>query len=82
MVQGGRASGILSIRGPEASWGRLGSIVDTRKRLHRMRPGSRHNRPILSARHRARAQVPKDSSVNVVGGAFREARGYVPGPLL
>jgi len=25
---------------------------------------------------------PQDSSVNVAGGAFREARGYVPGPLL
>ena len=25
---------------------------------------------------------PQDSSVNVVGGAFREARGYVPGPIL
>ena len=25
---------------------------------------------------------PQDSSANVVGGAFREARGYVPGPLL
>ena len=25
---------------------------------------------------------PEDSSANVVGGAFREARGYVPGPLL
>ena len=24
---------------------------------------------------------PQDSSVNVAGGAFREARGYVPGPL-
>ena len=24
----------------------------------------------------------KDSSANVAGGAFREARGYVPGPLL
>ena len=26
--------------------------------------------------------MPQDSSVNVTGGAFREARGYVPGPLL
>ena len=25
---------------------------------------------------------PQDSSANVAGGAFREARGYVPGPLL
>ncbi len=24
---------------------------------------------------------PKDSSANVAGGAFREARGYVPGML-
>jgi hypothetical protein len=24
----------------------------------------------------------EDSSANVAGGAFREARGYVPGPLL
>jgi len=30
-------------------WGRLGSVLDTRKRLRRMRPGSGHNRPILSA---------------------------------
>jgi hypothetical protein len=25
---------------------------------------------------------PEDSFANVAGGAFREARGYVPGPLL
>ena len=25
---------------------------------------------------------PETSSANVAGGAFREARGYVPGPLL
>ena len=25
---------------------------------------------------------PQDSSANVVGGALREARGYVPGALL
>ena len=25
---------------------------------------------------------PQDSSANVAGGAFREARGYVPGPLV
>ena len=25
---------------------------------------------------------PQDSSVNVAGGPFREARGYVLGPLL
>ena len=25
---------------------------------------------------------PQDSSVDVAGGAFREARGYVPGPLV
>jgi hypothetical protein len=25
---------------------------------------------------------PQDSSPNVAGGAFREARGYVSGPLL
>ena len=25
---------------------------------------------------------PEASSANVAGGAFREARGYVPGPLL
>ena len=29
-----------------------------------------------------RSRHPEDSSVNVAGGAFREARGYVPGPLL
>ena len=28
--------------------GRLGSVQDVRKRLHRVRPGSGHNRPILS----------------------------------
>ena len=28
--------------------GRIGDIIYTRKRLHRMRPGSGHNRPILS----------------------------------
>ena len=26
--------------------------------------------------------IPEDSSANVTGGAFREARGYVPGTLL
>ena len=26
--------------------------------------------------------TPQDSFANVAGGAFREARGYVPGPLL
>ncbi len=25
---------------------------------------------------------PQDSSANVAGGAFLEARGYIPGPLL
>ena len=29
-------------------WARIGSLVDVRKSLHRMRPGSGHNRPILS----------------------------------
>ena len=28
------------------------------------------------------AGASEDSSANVAGGAFREARGYVPGPLL
>ena len=40
----------------------------------------------LDSRGRRQALVyfgnPQDSSANVAGGAFREARGYVPGPLL
>ena len=40
----------------------------------------------LDGRRRRQALVyfgePEDSSANVTGGAFREARGYVPGPLL
>ena len=40
----------------------------------------------LDIRWRRQALVyfgePEDSSANVVGGAFREARGYLPGPLL
>ena len=35
-VYGGRASGILSIRGPEVSGGRLGSELDMGSRLRRM----------------------------------------------
>ena len=48
-VYGGRASGILSIRGPEVSLGSLWVRVYMVSRLHRMRPGSGHNRPILSS---------------------------------
>ena len=40
----------------------------------------------LDGRWRRQALVyfgkPEDSSANVAGGAFREPRGYVPGPLL
>jgi len=40
----------------------------------------------LDSRRRRQSLVyfgkPEVSSVNVAGGAFREARGYVPGPLL
>ena len=40
----------------------------------------------LDGRRRRQALVyfgePEDSSANVAGVAFREARGYVPGPLL
>ena len=32
--------------------------------------------------HSSFGYIIQDSSVNVAGGAFREARGYVPGPLL
>ena len=39
----------------------------------------------LDVRRRRQSLVyfgePKDSSANVAGGAFREARGYVPGQL-
>jgi hypothetical protein len=48
-VFGGRTSGILSIRGPEVSLGSLWVRVYMVSRLHRMRPGSGHNRPILSS---------------------------------
>ena len=48
-VYGGRTSGILSIRGPEVSLGSLWVRVYMVSRLHRMRPGSGHNRPILSS---------------------------------
>ena len=47
-VYGGRACGILSIRGPEVSLGSLMIVLYMVSRLHRMRPGSGHNRPILS----------------------------------
>ena len=40
----------------------------------------------LDARWRRQSLVyfgnPEASSTHVAGGAFREARGYVPGPLL
>ena len=40
----------------------------------------------LDSRRRRESLVyfgePQDSSANVADGAFREARGYVPGPLL
>ena len=49
VLHGGRASGILSIRGPEVSLGSLWVRVYMVSRLHRMRPGSGHNRPILSS---------------------------------
>ena len=39
-------------------WGRLGSVLYTRKRLRRMR-GRSHRWPTLSASHRAGAQVPQ-----------------------
>ena len=48
-IFGGRTSGILSIRGPEVSLGSLWVRVYMVSRLHRMRPGSGHNRPILSS---------------------------------
>ena len=48
MDHGGRAGLILSIRGPEVSLGSLWVRVYMVSRLHRMRPGSGHNRPILS----------------------------------
>ena len=48
-VYGGRASGILSIRGPGVSLGSLRVVLYMVSRLHRMRAASEHNRPILSA---------------------------------
>ena len=48
-VYGGRASGILSIPAQEVSLGSLGVGIDMVSRLPRMRPGSGHNRPILSS---------------------------------
>ena len=48
MIQGGRAGGILSIPAQEVSLGSLGVGIDMVSRLPRMRPGSGHNRPILS----------------------------------
>ena len=58
-VYGGRTSGILSIPAQEVSLGSLGVGIDMVSHLPRMRPGSGHNRPILSARHQARGQVPQ-----------------------
>ena len=49
MDHGGRACGILSIHGPEVSLGSLWVVLDMVSRLPRMRPGSGHNRPILSS---------------------------------
>ena len=46
---GGRACGILSIPAQEVSLGSLGVGIDVVSRLPRMRPGSGHNRPILSS---------------------------------
>ena len=48
-VYGGRAGGILSIPAQEVSLGSLGVGIDMVSRLPRMRPGSGHNRPILSS---------------------------------
>ena len=48
-VHGGRACGILSIPVQEVSLGSLGVGIDMVSRLPRMRPGSGHNRPILSS---------------------------------
>ena len=47
-VYGGRACGILSIPAQEVSLGSLWVVLDMVSRLPRMRPGSGHNRPILS----------------------------------
>ena len=49
MDHGGRACGILSIHGPEVSLGSLWVVLDMVSRLPRMRPGSGHNRPVLSS---------------------------------
>ena len=49
MVLGGRASGNLSIPAQEVSLGSLGVGLDMVSRLPRVRPGSGHNRPILSS---------------------------------
>ena len=48
MVHGGRACGNLSIPAQAVSLGSLGVGLDMVSRLPRMRPGSGHNRPILS----------------------------------
>ena len=48
MVHAGRAGLILSIPAQEVSLGSLGVGLDMVSRLPRMRPGSGHNRPILS----------------------------------
>ena len=48
-VYGSRACGILSIPVQEVSLGSLWVVLDMVSRLPRMRPGSGHNRPILSS---------------------------------
>ena len=68
-------------------WGRLGSELDMGSRLRRMRGCFDQWMQIKTGPQQCADKYhdppkPQVSSANVAGGAFREARGYVPGPLL
>ena len=58
---------------PRSPWGRQGRYYTLLVTYTAYAAASSIFRPILSS---------KDSFANVAGGAFWEARGYVPGPLL
>ena len=88
MLHGGRAGLILSIPAKEVS---LGSPRVGTRHVQSPTPHTPPLRAILvdfSQQPTEEQQLlvyfgePSDSSANVAGGAFREARRYVPGPLL
>ena len=65
-------------------WARLGSELDVGNRLRRMRGRFHRWIQIKTGPQQCADDYhdPQVSSANVAGGAFWEARGYIPGPLL